>query len=212
MRLIAMSDTHGRHADLKVPDGDLLIHAGDFCTRGNVYEYWDFLGWFRRLPHKHKLVVPGNHDIYVEKHESLCKTELHPARLCSFDEVNILGLKIVCNSWTNEIYPNSPWSYTHARGAGFHIWNNQPKCDILVTHGPPLGILDSVLNYEEDEEPNVGDGHLLQYVLENSPKVHIFGHIHESAGQCEKYGVRFFNVSVCNLNYAAMNPITVIDI
>jgi len=34
VRIVCLSDTHGRHARLSVPDGDILIHAGDFMAFG----------------------------------------------------------------------------------------------------------------------------------------------------------------------------------
>lgn len=34
MKLVCLSDTHGLHAPVQVPDGDILIHAGDVSDRG----------------------------------------------------------------------------------------------------------------------------------------------------------------------------------
>jgi hypothetical protein len=68
LSIVAISDTHGMHAAMEhvVPDGDLLIHAGDFCGRGSAQEVRDFAAWMGTMPHRHKLVTPGNHDRPVE--------------------------------------------------------------------------------------------------------------------------------------------------
>ena len=34
VRIVCISDTHGQHAKLSVPVGDVLIHAGDFMAFG----------------------------------------------------------------------------------------------------------------------------------------------------------------------------------
>jgi len=36
VRIVCISDTHGQHAKLSVPDGDILIHAGDFMAFGDA--------------------------------------------------------------------------------------------------------------------------------------------------------------------------------
>jgi 3',5'-cyclic AMP phosphodiesterase CpdA len=69
VRIICISDTHGQHAGLRVPDGDILIHAGDFMTYGNApREIIDFNAWLGRQPHTHKIVIAGNHDRLFESH------------------------------------------------------------------------------------------------------------------------------------------------
>ena len=63
MRIVCISDTHGKHADLDdVPDGDVLIHAGDYTTFGKEVHARAFNEWLGTLPHPHKLVVNGNHE------------------------------------------------------------------------------------------------------------------------------------------------------
>jgi len=36
MKIVALSDTHGMHHSVEVPDGDVLIHAGDWSHFKNV--------------------------------------------------------------------------------------------------------------------------------------------------------------------------------
>jgi predicted phosphohydrolase len=61
-RFVCLSDTHSKHSKIEVPDGDVLIHAGDFCHFGTPEESRDFLNWYSSLPHPHKLLIRGNHD------------------------------------------------------------------------------------------------------------------------------------------------------
>lgn len=62
MRIVCISDTHNCNEQIAVPDGDILIHAGDSLTNGTVQEFESFIGWFSSLPHIHKLLIAGNHD------------------------------------------------------------------------------------------------------------------------------------------------------
>ena len=82
MRLVLISDTHGDHDHLTVPDGDVLIHAGDMTENGEVSEVRDFNRWLGTLPHKHKLVIAGNHAfLYIcNKSSKLHTTESHPTK------------------------------------------------------------------------------------------------------------------------------------
>ena len=63
IRFVLLSDTHNVTDNLRVPDGDVLLHSGDFSDCGkpeNIVHFNEFLG---RLPHPHKVVIAGNHDL-----------------------------------------------------------------------------------------------------------------------------------------------------
>lgn len=62
MRLVLASDTHEQHQSLAVPDGDVFIHAGDVSYRGDLRAIGAFGRWLQALPHRHKIVIAGNHD------------------------------------------------------------------------------------------------------------------------------------------------------
>ena len=55
MRIIAIADTHGRHSDLIIPPGDVLIHAGDMSMKGTEQETVHFIEWFSQQDFKHKI-------------------------------------------------------------------------------------------------------------------------------------------------------------
>lgn len=64
IRIVCISDTHTHTPD--IPDGDLLIHAGDLTNNGTVNDIQAQLDWLNSLPHKHKIVIAGNHDSYFD--------------------------------------------------------------------------------------------------------------------------------------------------
>jgi predicted phosphodiesterase len=67
MRIVAISDTHTMERNFQIPDGDVLVHCGDFTYKGRQEEITDFLDWFLDLPHKNKILIAGNHDVTLEK-------------------------------------------------------------------------------------------------------------------------------------------------
>src|ERR1700689_2551169 len=67
LRLVLLSDTHQLHREVDVPDGDVLIHAGDFTMFSkSMNAIGDFNTWLGELPHRHKIFVPGNHEFFLE--------------------------------------------------------------------------------------------------------------------------------------------------
>jgi hypothetical protein len=66
IRVVCISDTHNRHEELEIPKGDILLHAGDFTNRGTLEEISNFAAWLKALPFKHKIVIPGNHELSLD--------------------------------------------------------------------------------------------------------------------------------------------------
>lgn len=69
LRVVTISDTHEKQGDLAVedvPEGDILIHAGDITLKGAPEQYRRFRQWIGQLPHKHKVVIAGNHDTTLD--------------------------------------------------------------------------------------------------------------------------------------------------
>lgn len=64
-RVVCMSDTHSLTPYIKfdIPDGDIFIHAGDFTKCGQLEEVVEFNNWIGKLPHRHKIVIAGNHEL-----------------------------------------------------------------------------------------------------------------------------------------------------
>ena len=186
-----------------VPDGDLLIHAGDATVMGTIEEISQFAEWFLSLPHKHKIFVPGNHDWLYFKNMELAKTLLP----CLHDDfIKIEGLKIYGSAWQPEF---CNWAFGLPRGQVLHhVWQRIPDdTDILITHTPPKNILDATYQGEA-----VGCEELFKRVMKVKPKLHVFGHIHESYGQIELNGTIFVNASICDRAYVANRKPIVVDL
>ncbi len=208
MKIVAISDTHGFHNQLTIPDGDVLVHGGDLSHgTGTPQQVWDFNKWLGTLPHKHKVMIPGNHDFPFENDPEFCRKVMTNCHLLINEEIVIDGVKF----WGSPVTPwFHDWAYNVQRGEDIAaVWKKIPDdTDVLITHGPPFDVLDKV---ERGNFP-VGCEELAKRVIQVAPKVHIFGHIHEGYGQLDFGGIKFRNVSICTFRYQPTNPPTVIDI
>lgn len=205
-RIVCISDTHNRHKKIAIPDGDILIHAGDMSGRGLPDEIRAFDRFLMTLPHPHKVVIAGNHDFLFEKEPERARALMAHCIYLQDQEATVCGLRIWGSPWQPWFFN---WAFNLARGPEIAAkWSLIPDgIDILVTHGPPLGHGDRV-----DRGEAVGCADLLQAIRRVRPKLHIFGHIHEGYGITEAEGTRFINASTCTLDYEAKNPPIVIDL
>ena len=204
MRIVCISDTHGLHGQLRLPDGDLLICTGDFSRRGRRAEVADFNDWLGTLPHRHKVVVAGNHDfLFAQDREA--RTLLTHATYLEDEECVVHGLRIYGSPWQPRFFN---WAFNLDRGEPLRrIWERIPQgIDILLTHGPPHGILDVTVR-----GLRVGCEELAAALPRVRPRLHVFGHIHESYGQLVRDGTHFVNASTCNLQYQPIHAPVVID-
>lgn len=201
MKFLAISDTHGQHQNLNLEAADCLIHAGDVSKKGDGHEVEDFLDWFESLDYQYKIFIAGNHDWYFEKQSAAVIKKRIPENVIYLNDsgVEIEGLSIY-GSPVQPFFFN--WAFNRQRGEDIaqHWKLIPPNTDILITHGPPYGILDETFRKEK-----VGCEELIKKVEEIQPKVHIFGHIHEAYGQVQKGETLFVNASVVNLAYQLVN-------
>lgn len=214
MRIVCISDTHNCNGQIDVPDGDMLIHSGDATITGTVEEITRFNAWFLSLPHKHKIFVAGNHDWLFERNSELGRTLLSTKIVYLQDsECEIEGLKIFGSPWQPRFYD---WAFNLMRGSEIaEKWKLIPNdIDILITHGPPNGILDEVPR--EWGIDNTGREELRKRVEEIAEfgrlKLHVFGHIHCGYGTREEFDVTFVNASNCDEQYHPTQPPIVVDI
>lgn len=207
MQITLISDTHGFHDKLKLKGGDLLIHAGDICNRGTEFEVVQFLEWFKKQNYTAKVFIAGNHDWFFEK-----ATKEHIESIIP-KEIYYLNDSGVCidgiNIWGSPVQPTFfDWAFNRNRGEAINKhWQMIPlNTVILITHGPPFGILD-----QTQDGRHVGCDDLLLSVKEIKPKIHAFGHIHEAYGMQEIEGTTFVNASVLDIQYKYSNkPINLI--
>lgn len=207
MRLVVISDTHMHHDNIFVPEGDVLIHCGDFGVFGNGEEVGEACQWFRRQPHKRKICIAGNHDLIAEEDPLFMEDTLGSEVDYLFGSgTTVDGLYF----WGSPIQPEfRDWGFNRDRKFRMDYWNNTPPAgiDVMITHCPPRGILDR--NFRNEL---VGDKHLRRNVLERlRPKLHTFGHIHESRGGRTVEGIQFINASMVNLNLQPVFGAWVLD-
>ena len=205
IRLVAISDTHGLHRHLTIPDGDILIHAGDITGHGQMEQVADFNEWLGTLPHRHKIVIAGNHDFCFEDQPGETAALLTNC-IYLFDEaITLDGLYFYGSPWQPWFFD---WAFNLRRGPEIRAkWELIPKeTDVLITHGPPLGHGDLTSHGE-----CVGCADLLESVRQKRPKLHIFGHIHEGYGVMQNEHTTFINASSCNLQYRPVQRPVVFD-
>lgn len=227
MKIAAVSDVHGRFdSKTALPSADVLVIAGDYCPNFRREPNHDTsfqLGWLQQyfVPflekycahYKEIIIVAGNHDWAHERAAKHAADLLAPYATYLMDSsVEVDGVKFYGSPWT-------PWFYEWAFQFGqfdpanghkdaVKAWAKIPdKTDVLITHGPPLNILDLAPGNRR-----VGCPILRDRVFQVSPKLHLFGHIHGSYGVHEERGIRFGNVALCDEMYHPTQPIQVFEI
>lgn len=190
MRIVAVADTHTFQADLgAIPDGDVFVHAGDLLRSGSLEELEATVPWIHALPHRHKIVVAGNHD-------GCFATDPDAARALLGDVVYLEDSGAVLDGvrfWGSPWQPAyNDWWFNLPRGAPLaEKWAKIPRgIDVLVTHGPPLGFGD-----QGPVEGRAGCVDLLERVRQVRPPLHLFGHIHQDGGLFSDTETTFVNVT-----------------
>jgi len=212
MRITFISDTHTRQGQIPysdLPGGDLLIHAGDIMNSGyNKNDIFDFLHWYDSIPgYDKKVFIAGNHDRMFENHPEDVKEWLSkfPNIIYLQDESYEIydlqtdkSIKIYGSPWQPEFYS---WAFNLPR-LGIELaakWEAIPSnTDILITHGPGYGILDTVAGRGWDW---LGCELLTQRIAVVKPKIHICGHIHSGYGYYWDDHTHYFNASVLDEQY-----------
>lgn len=210
MRLVCISDTHSLHRQIpEIPDGDILIHAGDCLGAGTLDDVEDLNHWFGNLPHRHKILIAGNHDAAFQEVPDLARQALTNAAYLEDSGIEIEGVRFWGSPWTPAFLD---WFFMLDRGQPlYEKWRLIPDdTDVLITHGPPKNIGDEVsLGFRLY---NAGCVDLLHRIDQLTLKAHIFGHIHEGHGQYVRGRTRLINASTCTVRYRPTNPPIVIDI
>lgn len=207
MQVCVLSDTHNRHEKLTLSKCDLLIHAGDFSTKGKMSEIAEFAKWFGSQHAEMKVVVPGNHDYACQKYPEAVRVLFRDfgSQFLIDDFVMFHKIKIYGSPWQPWFYD---WAFNFKGGAegikeAKERWSRiHDSTDILVTHGPPRGILDTTYGAQ-----HAGCQYLLKRIEEIKPKYHICGHIHEGYGMdnVTLKHTTVFNASICTRAYEPTN-------
>lgn len=200
MKIICISDTHNKHKEIIVPQGDVIIHAGDFTEAGTKSETFEFLKWYSALPHEHKILIAGNHDFYLEKHESDLENIIPKNIHYLMDSGISIGN---FNFWGSPVTPGEGrWAFNRGRGSEIlQHWQKIPaNIDFLITHTPPFKILDELENKQ-----NIGCQELRKKLEELKLPHHIFGHIHDDYGIVRTRDTTFLNASSLDGKYRHIN-------
>lgn len=222
IRFVCISDTHNKTTNLKVPEGDVLLHSGDFSNIGNDKDIVHFNNFLSTLPHPHKVVIAGNHDLSfdLENNASLklnfgnlhslnaaeTKAKLTNCIYLEDSGINLLGYNIYGSPWTPTFFD---WAFNLDRGENIRKkWELiPPNTDLLLTHGPPHRILDTC-----SDGFHAGCEELVKKIEEIKPLVHLFGHIHEAYGTIFDGYTNYINASICTLRYHPSNRPYVFDL
>eukprot|EP00040_Diaphanoeca_grandis_P003302 m.24557 g.24557 ORF g.24557 m.24557 type:complete len:344 (-) comp14645_c0_seq1:29-1060(-) len=235
VRIVCISDTHNRHDELDLSElalnADVLVHTGDFTNTGTMEEIVDFADWLDKQPFKHKLVVPGNHDLvcdgefycnhWQEWHASRVDYTRALARLRESCTVLLDGMIIIkgVSFYGNSAQPRQPkvrrpMAFGMVRGEQLKAaWQKIPRTtNVLLTHTPPFGVLDT----ERDRVPerNHGCEELKKRLTApNDIALHVFGHIHHCAGTKQTKRCLYVNASSCTRStYDNLNAVIVVDL
>ena len=221
MRLVAISDTHCRLRKVTVPSGDLLIHAGDLTFRGDILEISQELRELGRIAKNFTygcVLTAGNHDFLAERNPDLMKQMCDDQGLVYLDHqtATVGGFQVFGSAYSPEF---NRWAFNVPRGPALKfLWDQIPDdTQVLVTHGPPMGILDPVERYNNStgliEVEHVGCADLYARTKElKQLKLHVFGHIHLGYGVHNSNELTYVNASVCNEQYKPTNTPIVLDL
>lgn len=207
MKLVCLSDTHGRHRELTLPPGDILLHAGDFTRKGRAEEIADFNHWLAGLAYQHKLVIAGNHDFLFEDDPEQARALLSAAHYLEDSGLELEGLKF----WGSPVSPRFfDWAFNRSRGAEIAAhWAKIPgDTDILLVHSPPQGYQDRTWLGQ-----HVGCEMLEQELSGRlNPLLLVCGHIHESAGYSYLEQSCILNASSLDRHYRPVQPVWVLEL
>jgi Icc-related predicted phosphoesterase len=200
-----------------MPEGDVLIHAGDFTGRGSELHTVDFLKWFESQPYKYKLFISGNHDFLAEKEPFKFQQLVDEhAPSCTYLEDSSVSIE----GYLFHGSPVSPefcnWAFNRYRGIDIQRhWDLIPTdVDVLITHGPILGYGDKLSQHGSEPGKHVGCEDLLNTIntrLKNL-KLHGSGHIHEGAGTYMHGNITVVSASVLDEQYRMRNKPVVVDL
>ena len=211
-RITFISDTHTRQGQIPysdLPGGDLLIHAGDIMNSGyNKNDIFDFLHWYDSIPgYDKKIFIAGNHDRMFENDPEEVKEILkqYPNIIYLQDEVYEIydletdkSIKLYGSPWQPEFYS---WAFNMQRNS-IQLsgkWEAIPDdTDILITHGPAWGSVDTVAGRPWD---NLGCELLAERIQRFRPKIHVCGHIHSGYDIDTIDGIHYINASVLDERY-----------
>lgn len=201
MIIDCISDLHGYYP--KLEGGDLLIVGGDLTATHTEQEFYEFVEWLCTQSYEKKVFIAGNHDSMIRQVDPYEKLHgFEPHTTIFEDEIYYLfdwwtefrGLKIWGSPWTLKFKNINPkcTAFTGTENELKDKWDLIPDdVDILITHSPPWGIMDEVKDYRTGNIRNCGSKTLSEKIdsIKNTPKLWVWGHIHEEYGSYSITGI-----------------------
>ncbi|CAJ0539002.1 Ff.00g068330.m01.CDS01 [Fusarium sp. VM40] len=206
-RFLVISDTHGSEDFRTPLDpADVAIHCGDLTQESKLDEFQETLRFLKQLDASLKLVIAGNHDFTLDTpvferkiaeagplEQTLVDQEYgvfgQARRLLDdaaddgivfldegvhhFDLANGAHLTVFASPYTPSTNDSAFQYHPYLND----YWDIDPLADIVITHGPPQGILDMSFSNER-----LGCPGLFQEIARRKPLMHCFGHVHEAWG------------------------------
>jgi Icc-related predicted phosphoesterase len=207
MKVVAISDIHmDFNSHYIMPDSDLLVVAGDATYLGKQEELYKFFDWLGSQKATHKIFVPGNHDFGCQKDEHYYKMRAKDCGIimeCN-GFVRVENKMLFCTAWTPYFYD---WAFNGTdEEKGDHMGPNlaglwrpafTSEIDLMISHGPPRGILD-----KNNKGEHCGS-QILRKLFDQNKAIRnaVFGHIHHSHGRVKIDNTNFFNVSLLDDKY-----------
>lgn len=224
MIIDCIADLHGEFP--KTQGGDVLIVAGDCTASDKIIQWGSFFSWFIDQKYRKRILIGGNHDEFLssaypsngEERKDLKEVQEF---LKSIDEIEeeTVDFEYLCDSgcefegikfWGSPWTPKyGDWSFMKTEAELANTWELIPEdTNVLITHGPPFGILDYVTRFDK----YCGDKFLRARLLNRRSlpelKLHVFGHIHEQGGKVfDSTMMKFVNCSYMNEDYKPVNRV-----
>ena len=211
IKIVGISDTHGSHESIKIPNGDILVIAGDFSNKGNYAEVVKFNNWLGTLPHKYKIVTAGNHDAFCFKNTHTVKKTFSNAIYLEHEPVTVLGINFFASPWTPT---DRDWLFMYDKNGDMakRLWDAIPDdTNIIITHGHPAGTKLGLAYYDNSMKIRADTGcrFLRKRIDELKYLRAVFhGHIHEGHGAVKIGNVKYMNVAVTDINNFVVNEAT----
>lgn len=186
--LCIISDTHRKHRAVTIPNCDILIHCGDFCSfqQEDLQTLADVDAWFAEAPAEHVICIGGNHDFPLQGRDF----RFVHAQFLDDALIELAGLTIYGSPWCPDL---SGFAYYATSDQLLERWKQIPTgIDVLITHAPPFGVLD----LPTSGTVNLGCPHLRNELKRIRPRLHVFGHVHASHGMNKTPDTHYINAAI----------------
>ena len=196
VKVVVISDTHELHEELGVLQGDVLIHCGDsaYGLSHSDAQVDRLDGWFGRQRFDRILVIGGNHDFEMQRRVAAGERLFRNADYLEDRAIQYHGITFYGAPWVPEL---ADWAFYLPPDELRRRWDLIPEdTDILITHTPPLNILD-----RNSRGKACGCPDLRKRLIDLAPRVHCFGHVHASGGSIELHDTKYINASLVNSRY-----------